>query len=61
MKILDYGIHMNEKLEPVMVFTLEVPLMIDWYHVPKEMKIKLEEFCRLERERLLPNLEKEEK
>jgi hypothetical protein len=50
MKILDYGTHMNEDLEPVMVLTVEIPLMLDYY-IPDELRIKLDEFFRQERER----------
>lgn len=50
MKILDYGTHMNENLEPVMVLTVEIPLMLDYY-IPDELRIKLDEFFRQERER----------
>ena len=50
MKILDYGTHMNENLEPVMVLTVEIPLMLDYY-MPDELRIKLDEFFRQERER----------
>jgi hypothetical protein len=48
MKILDYGTHMNENLEPVMVITVEIPLMLDYY-MPDELRIKLDEFFRMER------------
>lgn len=50
MKIIDYGTHMNEDLEPVMVITVEIPLMLDYY-MPDELRIKLDEFFRQERER----------
>jgi hypothetical protein len=50
MKIIDYGTHMNENLEPVMVLTVEIPLMLDYY-IPDELRIKLDEFFRQERER----------
>jgi hypothetical protein len=50
MKILDYGTHMNENLEPVMVLTVEIPLMLDYY-MPDELRIKLDEFFRMEREK----------
>lgn len=50
MKIIDYGTHMNENLEPVMVITVEIPLMLDYY-IPDELRIKLDEFFRQERER----------
>jgi hypothetical protein len=50
MKIIDYGTHMNENLEPVMVLTVEIPLMLDYY-MPDELRIKLDEFFRQERER----------
>ena len=51
MKILDYGIHMNEKLEPVMVFTLEVPMAFDFGSMPDEMRYELEKFLREEQEK----------
>jgi hypothetical protein len=50
MKIIDYGTHMNENLEPVMVLTVEIPLMLDYY-IPDELRIKLDEFFQQERER----------
>jgi len=50
MKIIDYGTHMNENLEPVMVLTVEIPLMLDLY-MPDELRIKLDEFFQQERER----------
>jgi hypothetical protein len=50
MKIIDYGTHMNENLEPVMVLTVEIPLMLDYY-MPDELRIQLDEFFRQERER----------
>lgn len=51
MKILDYGIHMNEKLEPVMVFTLEVPMAFDFNHTSDEVRYELEKFLREEQEK----------
>ena len=51
MKILDYGIHMNEKLEPVMVFTLEIPMTFDFNHISDEVRFELERFLREEQEK----------
>lgn len=51
MKILDYGIHMNENLEPVMVFTLEVLMVFGVYHVSDEIRFELERFLREEQEK----------
>jgi|688.fasta_scaffold986125_3 hypothetical protein len=50
MKIIDYGTHMNEDLQPVMVLTVEIPLMLDFY-MPDELRTQLDEFFRQERER----------
>jgi hypothetical protein len=50
MKIIDYGTHMNEDLQPVMVLTVEVPLMLDFY-MPDELRTQLDEFFRQEREK----------
>jgi hypothetical protein len=51
MKILDYGIHMNEKLEPVMVFTIEVPMTFDFTYISDEVRFELERFLREEQEK----------
>jgi hypothetical protein len=50
MKIIDYGTHMNEDLQPVMVLTVEIPLMLDFY-MPDELRTQLDEFFRQEREK----------
>ena len=50
MKIIDYGTHMNEDLQPVMVVTVEIPLMLDFY-MPDELRTQLDEFFRQEREK----------
>ena len=50
MKIIDYGTHMNEDLQPVMVLTVEIPLMLDFY-IPDELRTQLDEFFRQEREK----------
>jgi hypothetical protein len=50
MKNIDYGTHKNEDLQPVMVLTVEIPLMLDYY-IPDELRIKLDEFFQQERER----------
>ena len=50
MKIIDYGTHMNEDLQPVMVLTVEIPLMLDFY-MPDELRSQLDEFFRQEREK----------
>lgn len=51
MKILDYGVHMNERLEPVMVFTLEVPMTFDFSYISDELRFELEKFLRQERDK----------